>query len=154
MRNEERKIKGEIFNKVRKLYELKYKNRPFIPGKTPVQYAGRVFDESEIINLVDASLDFWLTAGRYSDEFESRFAEYFDISDAILVNSGSSANLIALSALTSPKLGKKRIQPGDEVITVASGFPVTITPIIQNQLVPVFVDVSLETYNAIIEQIE
>lgn len=154
MRREEKKIRGEIFNKVIELYELKYKNRPFIPGKTPVRYAGRVFDESELINLVDASLDFWLTAGKYSDEFESRFAEFFNVSDAILVNSGSSANLVAMSTLTSPKLGDKRMKPGDEVITVAAGFPVTIAPIIQNGLIPVFVDVNIGTYNAIPEQIE
>ena len=154
MRKEERKIRGEIFNKVSELYELKYKNRQFVAGRTPVRYAGRVFDENELINLVDASLDFWLTVGRYSEEFESRFAGYFDVSDAILVNSGSSANLVAMSTLTSQKLGNKRLQPGDEVITVAAGFPVTIAPIIQNGLVPVFVDISIGTYNAITEQIE
>ncbi len=92
-------------------------------------------------NLVDASLDFWLTAGRYAEEFESRFAEFFGLSDAILVNSGSSANLIAMSALTSPKLGDRRLKPGDEVITAAAGFPTTVAPIIQNRLIPVFVDV-------------
>ena len=154
MIHKEKIIRGEIFNKVRELYDLKFKDRTFIPGETPVRYAGRVFDESELINLVDASLDFWLTAGRYAEEFESRFAEYFDVSDAILVNSGSSANLVALSTLTSPKLGDKRLQPGDEVITVAAGFPVTIAPIIQNGLVPVFVDISVGTYNAVPEQIE
>ena len=147
-------LKEEIFQKVKKYYELKFKSKSFIPGKTPVRYAGRVFDENELINLVDASLDFWLTAGRYAEEFEIRFAEYFDVSDAILVNSGSSANLVALSALTSPKLGSRRLQIGDEVITVASGFPVTLTPIVQNGLVPVFVDVSIGTYNVIPEQIE
>ena len=151
---QEKKIRDEIFEKVRELYSLKFKNRLFIPGKTLVRYAGRVFDENELINLVDASLDFWLTAGRYAEEFESRFAEYFDVSDAILVNSGSSANLIALSALTSKKLGEKRLKPGDEIITVAAGFPVTIAPIIQNGLIPVFVDVNIGTYNAIPEQID
>ena len=154
MKQEETKIREEIFEKVRDLYSLKFKNKQFIPRKTPVRYAGRVFDERELINLVDASLDFWLTAGRYAEEFESRFAEYFDVSDAILVNSGSSANLIALSTLTSKKLGNKRLRPGDEVITVAAGFPVTIAPIIQNGLIPVFVDVNIGTYNAVPEQIE
>jgi len=119
-----------------------------------VRYAGRVFDENEMVNLVDSSLDFWLTAGRYAEEFESRFAEYFDVSNAILVNSGSSANLVALSALTSKKLVEKRLKPGDEVITVAAGFPVTISPIIQYGLIPVFVDVNIGMYNAIPEQIE
>ncbi|MBC8185058.1 lipopolysaccharide biosynthesis protein RfbH [candidate division KSB1 bacterium] len=154
MRKEELKIRNDIFHKVNELYNLKFADNTFIPGKTPVRYAGRVFDERELINLVDASLDFWLTAGRYSEEFESRFAEFFNVSDAILVNSGSSANLIAMSTLTSPTLWDKRLQPGDEVITVASGFPITIAPIVQNGLVPVFVDVSLVTYNAIPEQIE
>jgi len=154
MKQEETIIRKDIFEKVRELYSLKFKNKKFIPGKTPVRYAGRVFDENELINLVDSSLDFWLTAGRYAEEFESRFAEYFDVSDAILVNSGSSANLVALSTLTSIKLGDKRLKPGDEVITVAAGFPVTIAPIIQNGLIPVFVDVNISTYNAIPEQIE
>ena len=154
MRKEELKIRNDIFHKVSELYKLKYKNRQFVAGKTPVRYSGRVFDENEIINLVDASLDFWLTAGRYAEEFESRFAEYFDVSDAILVNSGSSANLVALSTLTSKKLEDKQLKPGDEVITVAAGFPVTIAPIIQNGLIPVFVDVNIGTYNAIPEQIE
>jgi len=154
MKQEEIKVREEIIGKVRELYSLKFKNKQFIPGKTPVRYAGRVFDESEMINLVDSSLDFWLTSGRYADEFESRFAEYFNISDAILVNSGSSANLVALSTLTSKKLGNKRLKKGDEVITVASGFPATIAPIIQNNLIPVFVDVNIGTYNAISEQIE
>ena len=153
MKQEEAKIREEIFKKVRDLYSLKFKNRQFIAGKTPVRYAGRVFDENELINLVDASLDFWLTAGRYAEEFEYRFAEYFGVSDAILVNSGSSANLVALSTLTSKKLGDKRLKPGDEVITVAAGFPVTVAPIIQNGLIPVFVDVNIGTYNAIPEQI-
>jgi len=154
MKQEEKKIRDEIFNKVSELYEIKYKNIPFIPGKTPVRYAGRVFDENELINLVDASLDFWLTAGRYAEEFESLFAEYFDVADAILINSGSSANLVALSTLTSKKLGDKRLKPGDEVITVAAGFPMTIAPIIQNGLIPVFVDINIGTYNAIPEQME
>ena len=154
MRKEELKIRNDLFHKVHELYNLKFTDNTFIPGKTPVRYAGRVFSEKELINLVDASLDFWLTAGRYAEEFESRFAEYFDVSDAILVNSGSSANLVALSTLTSKKLGDKRLKPGNEVITVAAGFPATIAPIIQNGLIPVFVDVNIGTYNAIPEQIE
>ena len=154
MKQKEIEIRKEIFRKVKEFYEVKFQNTQFIPGKTPVRYAGRVFDESELINLVDASLDFWLTAGRYAEEFESRFAEYFGISDAILVNSGSSANLVAMCTLTSQKLGDERLQPGDEVITVAAGFPITIAPIIQNGLIPVFVDIDVGTYNAIPEQIE
>jgi CDP-6-deoxy-D-xylo-4-hexulose-3-dehydrase len=154
MTKEEKRIRQEIFALVEKLYKHKYQEKAFIPGKTPVHYAGRVFDEKEIINLVDSSLDFWLTSGRYAEEFESRFAQYFDVSDAILVNSGSSANLIALSTLTSPKLGNRRLKPGDEVITIAAGFPATVTPIVQNSLVPVFVDVRLGTYNAVPGQLK
>ena len=150
----EKIIRDEILGKVKELYEVKFNNSNLLNETTNVRYAGRVFDEKELINLVDSSLDFWLTAGRYADEFESRFANLFNVSDAILVNSGSSANLIATSTLTSPKLGEKRLKPGDEVITVASGFPTTVAPLIHNQLVPVFIDVSLETFNAIPDQIE
>jgi CDP-6-deoxy-D-xylo-4-hexulose-3-dehydrase len=153
MTNKEKQIRNEIFSLVKKFYCHKFKDKIFIPGKTPIRYAGRVFDEKEMINLVDSALDFWLTAGRYVEEFESRFADFLGVSDAILVNSGSSANLIALSTLTSSKLGDRRLKPGDEVITVASGFPTTVAPIIQNGLIPVFVDVGIGTYNAIPEQI-
>jgi len=154
MTKEEKRIRQEIFALVEKLYKCKYQEKPFIPGKTLVHYAGRVFDAKEIINLVDSCLDFWLTSGRYAEEFESRFAQYFDVSDAILVNSGSSANLVALSTLTSPKLGNRRLKPGDEVITVAASFPATVAPIVQNNLVPVFVDVRLGTYNAVPGQLK
>ena len=154
MTEEEKRIRQVISSLVEKLYKHKYQEKAFIPGKTPVRYAGRVFDEKEIINLVDSSLDFWLTSGRYAEEFESRFAQYFDVSDAILVNSGSSANLVALSTLTSPKLGYRRLKPGDEVITVAAGFPSTVAPIVQNNLVPVFVDVEVGIYNAIPGQLK
>lgn len=154
MTEEEKKIRQEIFALVEKLYKQKYQGKSFIPGKTPVRYAGRVFDEKEIINLVDSSLDFWLTSGRYAEEFESKFAQYFDVSDAILVNSGSSANLVALSTLTSPKLGDRRLKPGDEIVTVAAGFPSTVAPIVQNNLIPVFVDINLGTYDAIPGQLK
>lgn len=153
MGRNEQDIRKEIFDLVREIHLLRYGGREFIPGKTPVRYAGRVFDEQEMINLVDASLDFWLTAGRFAEEFESRFAEYFDVSDAVLVNSGSSANLVAMSTLTSPKLEERQLRPGDEVITVAAGFPTTVAPVVQNGLVPVFVDVQLATYNVIEEQV-
>jgi CDP-6-deoxy-D-xylo-4-hexulose-3-dehydrase len=126
----------------------------FRPGVDPVRYAGRVFDADEVTHLVDASLDFWLTAGRYSEAFEAGLAEFVGVEDALLVNSGSSANLVALTALTSPKLKDRRITPGDEVITVAAGFPTTVNPIIQNRAVPVFVDVRLGTYVPTIESIE
>lgn len=112
-----------------------------------IPYAGRVFDEAEIINLIDSSLDFWLTTGRYAEKFEAEFARFLGVQNCSLTNSGSSANLLAFMALTSPKLGQRRIKTGDEVITVAAGFPTTVAPIIQYGAIPVFVDVSLPTYN-------
>lgn len=124
----------------------------FTPGKTRVNYAGRVFDEKEICNAVEASLDFWLTEGRYSEEFSEKIAEFLGVEHILLTNSGSSANLLAFSALTSEKLGDKRLKAGDEVISVAAGFPATVTPIIQYGLIPVFVDVDIPTYNVNIEQ--
>lgn len=130
-----------------KAVHLPPKQAPFFPGKSHIPYAGRVYDEREITTLVDSSLDFWLTAGRYARKFEKGFAEFCDVKHAALVNSGSSANLLALTALTSPRLGDTRLVPGDEVITVASGFPTTVNPMFQNQLVPVFVDVEVPTYN-------
>jgi CDP-6-deoxy-D-xylo-4-hexulose-3-dehydrase len=120
---------------------------PFVPGKSRINYAGRVYDEKEMINLVDSSLDFWLTSGRYAEKFEKEFAKFLGVKYCSLVNSGSSANLLAFMALTSPKLGDRRIQKGDEVITVAAGFPTTVAPIIQYGAIPVFVDVTLPTYN-------
>ena len=126
---------------------------PFDPDRDPVRYAGRVFGEEEMRLLVDASLDFYLTASRFTEEFEAGVADYLGLSDALFVNSGSSANLVALTALTSPKLGERRLKPGDEVITVAAGFPSTVAPIVQNGLVPVFVDVRLGDYNADPEQL-
>jgi CDP-6-deoxy-D-xylo-4-hexulose-3-dehydrase len=147
-------IRNEILSLVKEYYSAKFIAQPFIPGKSVVPYAGRVFDEKEIVRLVDSSLDFWLTAGKNVDEFESEFSNYLGLSDSILVNSGSSANLVALSTFTSPKLKDRALKPGDEVITVAAGFPTTLAPIVQNRLIPVFVDVDLGTYNAIPEQIE
>jgi CDP-6-deoxy-D-xylo-4-hexulose-3-dehydrase len=126
----------------------------FLPGTTPVRCAGRVFDEEEVVSLVDAALDFWLTSGRYVDNFEREFAGLHGAHHAILCNSGSSANLLAVSALTSTKLGKRQLQSGDEVITLAAGFPTTVNPVFQNNLVPVFVDVDLATYNANTSQLQ
>ena len=139
-------LRNEILALVGKYYTEKFTGQVFNPETDRVHYAGRVFDAEELVNLVDASLDFFLTANRYAEEFESSFAEYLGTADALLVNSGSSANLVALTALTSPRLGEKRLKPGDEVITVAAGFPTTVAPILQNQLVPVFVDVNLGDY--------
>ena len=129
-------------------------NRPAESPALPVHYAGRVYDQDELVNLVDSSLDFFLTAGRYAERFESEFGKYLGLKHVCLVNSGSSANLLALTALASHKLGDRRLRPGDEVITVACGFPTTLSPILQNQLVPVFVDVNLGDYNAVSTRLE
>lgn len=128
--------------------------RPFVPGQTAVPVAGKVFDAAEMRALVDASLDFWLTTGRFAARFEREFARRIGVRECSLVNSGSSANLLAVTALTSPKLGGRRLVPGDEVITVAAGFPTTVNPILQNGLVPVFVDVTLPTYNVDVTQLD
>ena len=124
-----------------------FPEKKFVPGETPIPVSGKVFDENEIIKLVDASLDFWLTTGRYAYRLERELAKFVGVRHSFLVNSGSSANLVALSALTSHKMGDKQLKPGDEVITVAAGFPTTVNPIIQNSLTPVFLDVRLDTYN-------
>lgn len=148
------KKREEILGLVREYYHEQFGSPKFNPGTDVIHYAGRVFDEQELVNLVDSSLDFFLTSSRYTERFENRFAEYMGLSHCMLVNSGSSANLLALSALTSPKLGKRRLKPGDEVITVAASFPTTVAPIVQNQLIPVFVDVNLGDYTAIPERLE
>jgi len=150
----EKELRKEIFDKVKEFYKLRKNQGKFIPGKTKINYAGRVYDEKEMINLVDASLDFWLTAGKYAAKFEKEFAKFLGLKYCLLTNSGSSANLLAISALTSAKLGKRRLKPGDEVVTTACGFPTTLNPIIQNNLIPVFVDVDLGTYNIQVEKIE
>ena len=121
--------------------------RQFVAGESAVPVSGRVFDAQDMQSLVDSSLDFWLTTGRFAAQFEKQFARWFGVRTATLVNSGSSADLLAVTALTSPKLGDRRLKPGDEVITVAAGFPTTVNPIIQNGLVPVFVDELIPTYN-------
>lgn len=149
--NKKDTLRDEILDKVKEYYYEAFKSKT-LNDKIP--FAARVFDEKELINLVDSSLDFWLTAGRYADEFEREFAQFMDVKNCLLVNSGSSANLVALTTLTSPKLGDKRLKKGDEVITVAAGFPTTINPIIQNGLIPVFVDVELGTYNIKVEDLE
>jgi CDP-6-deoxy-D-xylo-4-hexulose-3-dehydrase len=120
----------------------------FIPGESSVPVTGKVFGSEELSAAVEASLDFWLTSGPYTEKFESRFAKTVGMRHAFMVNSGSSANLVALSALTSPKLGDRALKPGDEVLTVAAGFPTTVTPILQNNLIPVYVDIDLGTYVA------
>ena len=154
MLTKEKKIRKEIFAKVRKLHELGKSQEKFIPGKTRINYAGRVYDEKEMICLVDASLDFWLTAGRFAKQFEGELAKFLGMKYCMLANSGSSANLLAISALTSLKLGERRLKSGDEVITTACGFPTTLNTIIQNNLTPVFIDVELRTYNVDVGKIE
>jgi len=144
----------EILALVKEYYAEQFAEKAFEPGKTMVPFAGRVFDEEELVTLVDASLDFWLTTGRYAEEFEAKFATYMQQRSCMLVNSGSSANLIALSTLTSPLLKNKRLKRGDEILTVAAGFPTTVNPAVQNGLVPVFVDVELDTFNVKVSAIE
>jgi CDP-6-deoxy-D-xylo-4-hexulose-3-dehydrase len=151
---DEKKIREEIFKKVTELYELRENQSGFIPGTSPIPYAGRTYNAKEMIALVDASLDFWLTTGRFAEQFEKGFADFLGVKYCLLTNSGSSANLLAVSALTSPKLGDKRLKPGDEVITTACGFPTTLNPILQNCLVPVFLDVDLGSYNIRTDLIE
>ena len=150
----DQQLREQVISAAVKYYEFKHKEKKsFSPGDR-IAYAGRVFDEREIAALVDASLDFWLTTGRYAEKFEKDFARFLGVKYCSLTNSGSSANLLAFMALTSPKLGDRRIRRGDEVITVAAGFPTTVAPIIQYGAVPVFVDVTLPTYNIDCSQLE
>lgn len=148
------RLRAQILGLVREYHEVAFSPREFVPGESQLLFAGRVFDEEEVVNLVDSSLDFWLTSGRFAEQLEKRFARFFGRRHALLVNSGSSANLVACSTLTSPDLGDRRLQPGDEVITVASGFPTTVNPIIQNGAVPVFLDIDVPTYNVDVTQLE
>lgn len=140
-------LRRKILELTREYYAAQWPTEPFEAGKSPVPVSGRVFDADDVCALVDSGLDFWLTAGRFAEAFERDFAAAFGLKYSLLVNSGSSANLLALSCLTAEELGEKRLKPGDEVITVAAGFPTTLNPILQNSLVPVFVDVLLGTYN-------
>jgi CDP-6-deoxy-D-xylo-4-hexulose-3-dehydrase len=151
--SDRKNLRRQILDLVREYHAAEPK-KSFRPGEDPVRYAGRYFDEKELVNLVDSSLDFWLTAGRYAEQFEASLAEFLGVENVLLVNSGSSANLVAFSTLTSPKLKDRRVKPGDEVITVAAGFPTTVAPIIQNRAVPVFVDVELGTYVPTFDKIE
>ena len=146
--------RDEIRAKVREYYAATWGERSFIPGQDPVPVSGRVFDAEELLSLVDSALDFWLTTGPYAHRMERGLSKYLGVRHAMLTNSGSSANLVALSALTSPKLGPRRLVPGDEVITVAAGFPTTVNPILQNRLVPVFLDVDLTTGNVLAAQLQ
>ncbi len=152
--NQLKQIRIQIARLVAMFYSVKSAGEKFIPGKTPIKYAGRVYDEKEMQAAVEASLDFWLTTGKYAQEFEKRLAEFLGVKYCLLTNSGSSANLLAIASLTSPLLKERRLKPGDEVITTACGFPTTLNPIIQNNLIPVFIDVEIGTYNIDVAKIE
>ncbi len=145
--------RAEILESVRSYASMALAPQAFEPGVTPVPVSGKVLGPEDFVNLVDASLDGWLTAGRFTADFERQLAKFVGARGSVFVNSGSSANLVALSALTSPKLGKKALQRGDEVLTVAMGFPTTVNPIVQNGLRPVMVDVELGTYDAIADRL-
>lgn len=147
-------IRAEIVRLTEEYYQQAFPARAFQPGVSPVPVSGRVFDHQELQLLVESGLDFWLTTGRFAAQFESRFARSMGLRHAVLVNSGSSANLLALSCLTSSTLGERALRPGDEVITVAAGFPTTVNPILQNRLRPVFVDVDVPTYNVDVSRLE
>jgi CDP-4-dehydro-6-deoxyglucose reductase, E1 len=147
-------LRKRILDLIAEYYEAEFAPKPFIPGETPVPVSGRTFDAAELEHLVSSALDFWLTTGRYAEQFERDFARFMHVRNVALVNSGSSANLIAVSCLISPRLEDRRIRPGDEVITLAAGFPTTVNPIVQNGLVPVFVDIDIDTLNVDTAQLE
>lgn len=155
MTEDKKELKRQILSLVEKYYKAVHNvSEEFVPGKFYVKYGGRFYDDKEMTNLVDAALDFWLTAGPWANKFEKRFAEWLGIKYCSLVNSGSSANLLAFMALTAHELGDKRINRGDEVITVAAGFPTTVSPIVQYGAVPVFVDMDVPSYNINVSQLE
>ena len=148
-------LKAQILELTREYYKEVHKPKDkFVPGISRVNYGGRYFDAKEMVNLVDASLDFWLTAGPWAHKFETRFAQWLGVKYCSLVNSGSSANLLAFYALTAQELGNRQVRRGDEVITVAAGFPTTVSPIVQYGAVPVFVDISIPEYNINIAKLE
>ena len=147
-------LRQQIRGLVRAYHAAAFAGRDFVPGESAVPVSGKVFDAHELELLVESALDFWLTTGRFAREFEQRFARWMGVRHCLLVNSGSSANLVALAALTSPKLGDRRLRPGDEVITAAEGFPTTVNPILQHQLVPVFLDSHIPTYNLDVARLE
>lgn len=147
-------LRAKILELTAEYVAEEFPEQPFVPGKSAVPVAGRVFDAADVQSLIDSSLDFWLTEGRFARQFEKEFAQFFKLRHSVLVNSGSSANLLALTCLTSPLLRDRQLKPGDEVITVATSFPTTVNPIFQNQLVPVLLDVDIPTYNIDVSQLE
>jgi len=147
-------LRKAVFDAVRRFHKVKFAPKEFVPGKTPIPASGKVFDAEEIVRLVDSGLDFWLTADRYAEAFEKDLGRRLGLPHVLLTNSGSSANLLAIAALTAPELGERRLKPGDEVITLGASFPTTVNPIIQNGLIPVLTDVDIPTYNAIPHEVE
>ena len=150
----EQNLRNKVVESAKEYFNETKKNKFFQEGKKYIPASGKVLDEEDLASLIEASLDMWLTTGRFNDAFENEFAKFMGIKYALTTNSGSSANLLAVSSLTSHKLGQRQLKKGDEVITVAAGFPTTVNPIVQNGLVPVFVDVELETYNIDATKIE
>src|ERR1035437_102109 len=147
-------LRQQIIELTAQYHAAKFPVKEFVPGTSTVPVSGKVIDADDICSVVDSALDAWFTTGRFAKEFERKLARFVGVRSASLVNSGSSANLVALSALTSPKLGARQLKPGDEVLTVAAGFPTTVNPIFQNRLVPVFVDVTLPTYEIEVMKLE
>src|SRR5580704_3861729 len=147
-------LRQQILEVTAQFHAEAFPQKEFSPGTSVIPVSGKVIGPDDICSVVDAALDGWFTTGRFAKDFERKLARFFGVRSASLVNSGSSANLIALSALTSPKLGERQLKPGDEVITVAAGFPTTVNPIMQNGLVPVFLDVRVPTYNVDVAQLE
>lgn len=147
-------LRDEILEKARRYFDAAYGTRSFVPGSDAVQVSGRVMGSKDLELLVESALDLWLTTGRFAERFEREFARWYGIRECVLVNSGSSANLVALASLTSPVYGERRLVPGDEVITAAAGFPTTVNPIVQLGLIPVFIDSELSTYNANLDELE
>jgi len=154
MANRAAEVREKILALAEEYFQAAFPERAFVPGETPVPVSGKVIDGGDLAAVIDSALDCWFTTGRFAEDFERKLARFVGVRSASLVNSGSSANLLAVSALTSPKLGDRRLRPGDEVITVAAGFPTTLNPIIQNRLVPVFLDVVLPTYEVDVSQLE
>src|ERR1700744_5362652 len=154
MTDQATQLRQQILALCSQYFEEAFPPAAFVPGQSPVPVSGKVIDAEDLSAVVDSALDCWFTTGRFAEDFERKVARFVGVRCASLVNSGSSANLLALSALTSPKLGDRRLKPGDEVITVAAGFPTTVNPIIQNRLVPVFVDVTVPGYEIDVTQLE
>lgn len=154
MTNQAAQVRQQILALSSQYFQEAFPPTEFKPGSSPVPVSGKVIDAADLAHVIDSALDCWFTTGRFAEDFERKLARFVGVRSASLVNSGSSANLVALSALTSPKLGDRRLMPGDEVITVAAGFPTTINPIIQNRLVPVFVDVTIPGYEIDVTQLE